>query len=493
MQTPPVTNEAPGTALAPGRLIAGRFRLERLLGKGGMGSVWVARHLNLDVDVALKFIDTTTEQFDDASQRFAREAMAGAMVKSPHVVNVIDFGADAFGRAYLAMELLQGEELAQRLERWGRLPLGDACRLVVQACRGLERAHAAGFVHRDLKPENIFLVNDDDGFTVKLFDFGIAKAIGPLGLVSHHTNVGHIVGTPLYMSPEQALGRADVDHRSDLYSLAVVVFYAVTGRVPFLSDALGELIVKVTTEAPPSARGLRPELPRAIDAWFQRAMHKKPAKRFQSAREMANAFVRACGAPASMGYSGATPPPAPPSWGAPISGPPGSVPTPAHAQTLIGATTSSSKSRVRPWSAYGIAGMLGFFLLGMLPLLLTLKRETPPRQRPTTSATRTTPAIASAAPNSLSTASTGPGPTAARTPQAPQAMAAASPSPGASNPSMAGSLAAAPKKPAPASEARARPATPRPTSHHLAPHHGRSAVPKPLPQKIKVNTDWGLE
>ncbi|HEU4533200.1 MAG TPA: serine/threonine-protein kinase [Polyangiaceae bacterium] len=480
-----MTNEAPGTALAPGRLIAGRFRLERLLGKGGMGSVWVARHLNLDVDVALKFIDPATEQLDDAAQRFAREAMAGAMVKSPHVVNVIDFGADAFGRPYLAMELLQGEELAQRIERWGRLPLADVCHVVVQACRGLERAHAAGFVHRDLKPENIFLVSDDEGFTVKLFDFGIAKALKPLGTVSHQTNVGHIVGTPLYMSPEQALGRADVDHRSDLYSLAVVAFYALTGQVPFLSDALGELIVKVTTHAAPSVRALRSDLPKGLDAWFVRALQKKPAKRFQSAREMADAFARACGAPASMSYLGSAPPPAPPSWG-PTSGPAGAAPGPGH-QTLIGATTSSTKARVRPWSAYGIAGMLGFFLLGLLPLFLTLKREAPPRPRPTASLPR---AVAS-----------GPSPAPASSAAVVHAAQLVAPASLASPPKPA-APAGAPKKPGLAPEAHAGASAPRPAPHaapahaaptHAAPTHARHAAPKAAPRRGKINTDWGLD
>jgi serine/threonine protein kinase len=288
-------NDRPGDELFAGKVIAGRFRLERPLGQGGMGAIWVGRHLSLNVEVALKFIDlSSAKRRAEIASRFEQEAQAAAKVKGPHVVNVLDYGSDEAGRAFIAMELLQGEELARRLERGAPMPVDEVCRVVAHAARGLQRAHAAGIVHRDLKPENLFLVDDDDGFVVKVLDFGIAKANSPVGAVTPHTDPGQILGTPLYMSPEQALGVSAVDYRSDLYSLAVVAFRCLTGSVPFYSKALGQLIVKVSTEPVPSARALRPDLPPGVDAWFERAMHKDPARRFASAREMAEQFARAC-------------------------------------------------------------------------------------------------------------------------------------------------------------------------------------------------------
>jgi serine/threonine-protein kinase len=356
-----MTQGAPDADLVPGRLIAGRFRLERQLGKGGMGAVWLAHHLNLNVEVALKFIDASVAQREDVASRFAQEAQAAAKVKSPHVVNILDYGTDAFGRAYIAMELLHGEELAQRLARWGRLPLADVCRVVVHACRGLGRAHSAGVVHRDLKPENLFLVDDEEGFVTKILDFGIAKASTPVGPITHQTGTGLILGTPFYLSPEQALGRGDVDFRSDLYSLAVVAYRCLTGELPFTSEALGELIVKISTEPVPSATARRPDLPAAIDAWFQRALHKDPAKRFASAREMAETFLQASGL-SSGAYAGSVPPPA--SLRTHVGARPSDGGAPARGlETLMGATANSTPPARRSWLGYGAAAALVGLLL----------------------------------------------------------------------------------------------------------------------------------
>ncbi|HEU4410004.1 MAG TPA: serine/threonine-protein kinase [Polyangiaceae bacterium] len=315
-----MTEQPTELELVAGKVIAGRFRLERLLGKGGMGSVWAAHHLSLNVEVALKFIDASVAKRNDVASRFAQEAQAAAKVKGSHVVNIFDYGTDEADRPYIAMELLQGEELSKRLERCDQLPIADVCRIVTHACRGLGRAHAAGIVHRDLKPENLFLVDEDDAFVVKVLDFGIAKAHSPVGAVTPHTTTGQILGTPLYMSPEQALGTGDIDFRSDLYSLAVVAYRCLTGSVPFHSKALGELIVKVTTQPVPSARAKRPELPPAVDEWFQRAMHKEPQQRFGSAREMAEQFARACAVGAHSGTHAALPGP-PPSRASEAQGP----------------------------------------------------------------------------------------------------------------------------------------------------------------------------
>jgi eukaryotic-like serine/threonine-protein kinase len=280
--------------LAEGMVIANRFRLDRLLGQGGMGSVWAAWHITLNVEVAVKFIDAQTGLTQDAWSRFSQEAMAAAKIKSPHVVSILDFGTDEHRRPYIAMELLQGEELASRLENETALPIPVVARIMAQACKGLARAHAAGIVHRDIKPDNIFLVEDEDGFLLKILDFGIAK-MASVGGPTHKTGTGQVLGTPLYMSPEQAYGNKPVDHRTDLYSMAVVAYRCLAGQVPFNSDGVGELIVAITTQEPTPPSWLRAGLPAGIDAWFQRALAKDPAARFTNAREMNDTFLQACG------------------------------------------------------------------------------------------------------------------------------------------------------------------------------------------------------
>ena len=284
--------------------IASRFRLEHLLGRGGMGSVWVAHHLTLGVPVAVKFVDPTAGAAEEIRSRFAQEAQAAAKINSPHVVRMVDYGADEWGRPYIAMELLQGVELAKRIDGDITLELPEVARIVSQAAKGLTKAHAAGITHRDLKPENLFLCDDDDGFVVKILDFGIAKADSPVGTTSHRTGTGQIVGTPAYMSPEQALGAGGVDQRSDLYSLGVVAYRCVTGRPPFAATGLGELIVAITSRPHAAPSTLVSGLPAAVDAWFERALAKDPSARFQTARELADAFAMACGVSLAGANSG---------------------------------------------------------------------------------------------------------------------------------------------------------------------------------------------
>jgi serine/threonine-protein kinase len=275
-------------------VIANRFRLDRHLGQGGMGSVWTALHLTLNIEVAVKFIDPQYVSNRDAWSRFSQEAMAAAKIKSPHVVNVLDFGTDEHHRPYLAMELLQGEELASLLDREPALPVPMVAQILNQACKGLARAHSARIIHRDIKPDNLFLCEDDDGFLLKILDFGIAK-MGNVGMSTHRTGTGQVLGTPLYMSPEQAYGNRPVDHRSDLYSLAVVIYRCITGYVPFESDGVGELIVAITTQTPRPPSHLRASLPPGLDPWFQRALAKDPELRFRNAKEMSDSFAVACG------------------------------------------------------------------------------------------------------------------------------------------------------------------------------------------------------
>jgi eukaryotic-like serine/threonine-protein kinase len=481
---------ATGADLAPGQVIAGRFCLTRLLGKGGMGSVWVARHLTLNVDVALKFIDAAVARRGDVLSRFAQEAQAAAQVKSPHVVQVLDYGADSLGRPYIAMELLQGEELARRLERTPYLPIGDVCRVVMQACRGLQRAHAAGIVHRDLKPENLFLVDDEEGFVTKVLDFGIAKANSPVGAVTHHTGAGEILGTPLYMSPEQALGNVEVDFRTDLYSLAVVAFHCLTGTVPFVSEALGELIVKVSTEPVPPARALRPDLPPAVDAWFARALHKDPARRFSSAREMGDTFLQACGA-AAWAFAAPEPPASVSMQAAALHSSEAAAvlqaalhPSEAAAAlsrgpaTLMGATAPYSPPVVRPWLSYGAATLFGTVFVCLLFFFKPFGQESAARARalPQAQSGEAAPASSTRAAGFVAK------------PNAPPVAAVGSVDEPAPPPPEAPPAAAAGRR-SPEVEAPARPRAPRPTSSSARPPAPKNASP---PAKSK-GIDWGIE
>ncbi|HVY45595.1 MAG TPA: serine/threonine-protein kinase, partial [Minicystis sp.] len=233
-----------------GIVLAGKYQLERQLARGGMGSVWVARHLQLGTPVAVKFMDGALAAVPELRTRFEREARAAAVLQSPNVVRVLDYGLEA-GAPYIAMELLQGETLGARLKRERRLPLPAVGRVVAQVTRALRRAHEAGIVHRDLKPQNVFLAREDDEEVVKVLDFGIAKMLVGEGTKAGDTSTGTLLGSPSYMSPEQVRRSKTIDHRSDLWSLAVVAYRALTGRLPYPGDEVGDVIVRICTETPP--------------------------------------------------------------------------------------------------------------------------------------------------------------------------------------------------------------------------------------------------
>jgi len=281
-------------ALEPGTLVGANVRLSRLLGQGGMGSVWIAEHLTLKTEVAVKFMATEILKDSAATARFTREATAAARIKSPHVVQTFDHGVSADGIPYIVMELLEGEDLGKRLSRLVAVSLQDTVTIVTQVCKALSRAHAVGIVHRDIKPENIFLLDTDGDLFVKVLDFGIAKNMAPTPAMAM-TSTGTMVGTPYYMSPEQMLSAKDVDLRSDIWSLGVVAYHAFTGQMPFAAETLGSLCVAIDRckFAPPSS--LRQGVPAAVDAWFARAISREPENRFASAREMADALALAAG------------------------------------------------------------------------------------------------------------------------------------------------------------------------------------------------------
>ncbi|WP_437786699.1 serine/threonine-protein kinase [Sorangium sp. So ce1097] len=272
--------------LHTGQMVTPALRLVRILRRGGMGSIWVAERLPLKAPVAVKFM--SPELADDAGyvERFRREAVAAAQITSPHVTQVLDHGLTADGMPYIAMELLRGEDLRARIRRQGRLPLGEVARIVAQTAKALGQAHRLGIVHRDIKPDNLFLTEVDGEIFVKVLDFGIARRARDMRV----TSTGNVVGTPLYMSPEQLTCSNDLDYRADLWGLGVVAYHAITGQVPFFAEAIAVLTLKVHAGqfTPPSA--LRPEAPPALDDWMRRALQLDPGARFGSAREMAEAL-----------------------------------------------------------------------------------------------------------------------------------------------------------------------------------------------------------
>ncbi len=271
-------------------VVADRFRLSRMIGRGGMGSVWQAVQVGLDRPCAVKFIEGELANVAEAHARFEREAKAAAQLHSPHVVQIYDHGVWQ-GTPYIAMELLDGEDLGKRLQKeGGRLAAAQVNVVIQQVCRALTKAHAAGVVHRDLKPDNIFLVRDDDREIVKILDFGVAKSTAQ-AIDGSNTKTGAMLGTPYYMSPEQAQGIKSVDARSDLWSLGVIVFQCMTGRLPFESEALGDLLVKIIVPAPlPVPSQLVEGLPPMFDTWWEKAGERNPDNRYQTAREFAESL-----------------------------------------------------------------------------------------------------------------------------------------------------------------------------------------------------------
>jgi serine/threonine-protein kinase len=270
-------------------VVAGKFRLNRLLGRGGMGSVWQATHLALDIPCAVKFIEGDFAAVPEMQARFQREAKAAAALRSPHVVQILDHDIWE-GMPYIAMELLDGQELSKRIASMGTLSPAETTVIIGQVCRALGKAHQQGIVHRDLKPDNLFLVHDDDRDIVKILDFGIAKSKNPNLDIGGNTKTGAMLGTPYYMSPEQAQGNKSIDGRSDLWALGVIVFECLTGKRPFESDALGDLLMQIMVKPLPLLSTARPGLPPTIDAWFAKACARDPNDRFQTAKELAEAL-----------------------------------------------------------------------------------------------------------------------------------------------------------------------------------------------------------
>jgi serine/threonine protein kinase len=290
---------------APPGLVAGKYKLTRLLGRGGMGAVWEGTHNSLGTRVAVKFIDAEYAESPEARSRFENEARAAAKLRSKHVVEVYDHGVSEDGRPFIVMEYLQGEPLDKRLDRVGRLPAKETAHMMLQVCRALMKAHAANIVHRDLKPENVFLVwDDEEGIDVaKVVDFGIAKFTDASMGSSSSTRTGSVLGTPYYMSPEQARGLRNVDYRSDLWSVAVIAYRCIVGTLPFEGEAVGDLLVKLCTAPIPVPSQIVADVPPGFDAWLAKALSREPAERFSSAAQLAESLAAVCGLSVRGSYS----------------------------------------------------------------------------------------------------------------------------------------------------------------------------------------------
>jgi serine/threonine protein kinase len=274
-------------------VIGEKYQILRKLGEGGMGAVYEARHLGTRRTVAVKVISAQALAVGgEALTRFEREARASGSVDSEHVVQVLDFGVDgATGNPYMVMEMLAGEDVQQLLHRVGPLSTDAALRVIAQACVGLQKAHVAGIIHRDLKSANLFLARrDQGGVIVKLLDFGIAKVrADQFSGASDHglTRTGAMLGSPLYMSPEQAKGSKDIDHRSDIWSLGVVLYEVLAGSAPNAElTTIGELIIAICAGAPRPIQEVAPWVPAEVAAIVHTAMSPDPAARFASAAAM---------------------------------------------------------------------------------------------------------------------------------------------------------------------------------------------------------------
>jgi serine/threonine protein kinase len=275
-------------------LIAGKYQLVKELGRGTMGSVWEAWHLSLRSPVAIKLMAPSIAASPTALQRFLREARAAAGLRSPHVVQILDHGVD-HGLPYIVMEMLEGEALAERLARVGKLSAVETERIVTHIARALTRAQQAGITHRDLKPENVFIVRNDDEELVKVLDFGVAKVEHRFdgSFNEESTAAGALLGTPYYSSPEQAEGLKSVDHRTDIWSLGVMTYECLLGRRPFEGDTLPAVLLAISTKPlpVPSRVGV---VPRGFDAWFAKACARNLTHRFAFAKDAAAELVKIC-------------------------------------------------------------------------------------------------------------------------------------------------------------------------------------------------------
>jgi serine/threonine protein kinase len=284
----------PGVPVAEGTMLADKYRVERVLGRGGMGVVVAATHVELDQRVALKFLLPEAMESVEVVERFAREARAAVKIESEHVARVIDVGKLDNGLPYMVMEYLNGRDLAAELDEHGRLTVENTLDYVLQACEAIAQAHALGIIHRDLKPANLFVTTRADGTTsIKVLDFGISKVslAGASPAEMSLTQTAAIMGSPTYMSPEQMRASRDVDPRADIWALGVILYELLTGQPPFVGNTMPELCASILKDSPDPLRSVRADIPEPLEAAIMRCLEKKPDARFANVAELTAALV----------------------------------------------------------------------------------------------------------------------------------------------------------------------------------------------------------